>query len=149
MNVRIMTLLVSVLLLGIGQAQAAESESTKQVDTNACTWFTSIDNWQRLDDRHLIVWGSGNDAYLVELSLPLFDLDTAPSIAFVDHNHDGRVCGFGMDEIVIPHAAVFRSSTIIGMTQLDSAALAAVAKKYHVDLGRQKQKPGSDKQSDG
>ena len=131
-------------LLATTMAMAAETPANTEAaaskpDSNACTWFSSIDDWKELDDRNLIVWASRKEFYHVELSIPLFDLSTAPSIAFVDHNHDGRLCGFGMDEIVIPHSSVFGSSTIIGMTRLDDDGLARLAEKYHVKLGNRKQ----------
>ena len=105
-----------------------------KTDTNACTWFSTIDDWQRLDDSTLIVWGPGHQAYKIELAMPLVDLSTAPSIAFIDHNRDGRLCGFGLDEVVIPHSTVFGSSTIVGMTKLSEADLVQLGDEYHLSL---------------
>ena len=115
---------------------AEDAPQTKRAanDGNACTWFSSIDDWHRLDDRNLIVWASRHEAYHVQLTMPLFDLGSAPSIGFVDHNRDGRLCGFGMDEIVVPRSPVFNSSTIASMTRLDDAGVAALAEKYKVKL---------------
>jgi hypothetical protein len=118
-----------------------DAAAPRQSDTNACTWFSSIDDWQRLDDSNLIVWVPGSEAYHVELSMPLFDLHSADAIAFIDHNRDGRLCGFGMDQVVVPHAPIFASSTIAGMTRLDEAGLARLAEQYRLKLGKRAPKP--------
>lgn len=122
-------------LLGF-TAQATDRVAPAKADDNACTWFRSIDDWQRLDDRNLIVWGPGKTAYHVELSMPLFDLRTAESIAFIDGNRDGQLCGFGMDQVVVPHAPIFESSTILGMTRLDAAGVQQLGAQYRVKVKR-------------
>lgn len=152
MNARSFLLLiglsVSTLCLAAEPATKGDTAPAKP-DSNACTWFSSIDDWRELDDRNLIVWVSRKEFYHVELSMPLFDLGTAPSIAFVDHNRDGRLCGFGMDEIVIPRATIFGSSTIMGMTRLDDDGLMQLAEKYHVKLGGTKKKDKAESKTDG
>jgi hypothetical protein len=120
-------------------AEPAKPEAPA-ADGNACAWFNSIDDWHELDDRNLIVWVSKTEFYHLELSAPLIDLGTAESIAFVDHNHDGRVCGFGMDEIVLPRSSIFGSSTIINMTRLDEAGLMQLADQYHIKIKMPKPK---------
>lgn len=127
-------LLACLLASTPGWAAAADQAKPAKVDENACTWFRTIDDWRRLDDRNLIVWASRREAYHVALTMPLFDLGTASSIGFIDHNHDGRLCGFGMDEIVVPHSPVFNTSTIASMTRLDDAGMAALAQQYNIKL---------------
>ncbi|MET0987982.1 MAG: DUF6491 family protein [Steroidobacteraceae bacterium] len=128
-------LLVACFLLS-APTWAADADQAQQAktDENACTWFNSIDDWRRLDDRNLIVWASPREAYHVELTMPLIDLDTASSIGFIDHNRDGRLCGFGMDEIVVPRSPVFNTATIAAMTRLDDAGMQALAQKYNIKL---------------
>jgi hypothetical protein len=121
-------------VLATSTSWAAKSEPTTNVNDNACTWFSAIDDWRRLDNRNLLVWVSRHEVYHVELTMPLFDLGTTPSIGFVDHNRDGRLCGFGMDEVVVPHSSVFGSSTIAAMTKLDDAGVDALAAKYNIKL---------------
>ena len=120
MNVRFITLIAGMLassvVLPANSADRSSTAATGKPDDNACTWFRSIDDWQRLDDRNLIVWGPNKAAFHVELSMPLFDLGSADSIAFIDNNRDGQLCGFGMDQVVVPHAPIFESATILGMT---------------------------------
>ena len=74
----------------------------------------------------MVIWApSRSKAYLVELSMPLPELKFANRLAFVDRNHDGMLCGYGMDRIVVADSArQFRTpSTILGMTRLDDAGL--------------------------
>ena len=147
----LVTLCLAALLPLATQADDAQSPTNpptsspaKKADDNACTWFNSIDDWRALDDRHLVVWATRKEFYLVELGTPLFDLRSAENLAFIDHNNDGRICGYGMDEIVIPHSVVFGHSSIVGMTRLDDAALTALGEKYHVKLGDKKKRNKSD-----
>jgi hypothetical protein len=117
-------------------AHATSAVANAKADDNACTWFRSVDNWQRLDDRNLIVWGPGKAAYHVELSMPLFGLRSTESIAFIDGNRDGQLCGYGMDQVVVPHSPIFESSTILGMTRLDAAGVQQLDAQYHVKSKR-------------
>ena len=136
-------LLVTCFLLS-APTWAADAKQAQQAktDENACTWFNTIDDWRRLDDRNLIVWASPREAYHVELSMPLVDLNTADSIGFIDHNRDGQLCGFGMDEIVVPHSPVFNTATIAAMTRLDDAGLQALAQQYNIKLRHAEKKAG-------
>lgn len=119
---------------------AKAPEPTTKADNNACAWSSSIDDWRELDNRNLIVWVSKKEYYHVELSMPLVDLGSSDSLAFVDHNHDGRVCGFGMDAVVVPRSTAFGKASIIGMTRLDEVGLEQLAAKYKVKLGGSKNK---------
>jgi hypothetical protein len=129
-------LLTSSLAFAANATGSVSAAVTPKPDDNACTWFRTIDNWQRLDDRNLIVWGPNKAAYHIELSMPLSDLNSAESIAFIDGNRDGQLCGFGMDQVVVPHAPVFESATILGMTRLDDVGVRQLAAQYHVKSKR-------------
>ncbi len=137
-------LLLPLSLLWASLLTAAEPDksasSAASADNNACTWASSIDDWRELDNRNLIVWASRTEFYHLELSAPLIDLGTAESLAFGDHNHDGRVCGYGMDEVIVPRSSVFGRATIINMTRLDDAGLARLAEQYHIKLKMPKAK---------
>jgi hypothetical protein len=75
--------------------------------------------------------------------MPLPELKFANRIAVVDRNHDGMVCGYGMDRIIVADssAAGFRTpSTILGMHRLDDTELAQLEQQYNVQLTRKKVK---------
>ena len=139
MNLRTLTLICG--LLGTTGALAAPSDTpdgaNAKTDTNACIFFSSVYDWKTLDTSHLVIWApNSRDAYLVTTSFPLTQLQFAERLGFVDGNNDGRLCGFGMDKIVVPDAAFTEQATIASMSRLDDAALAALSTQYHVKLRR-------------
>lgn len=141
MSIRAGLLIAAGVLISTAAAGAeTKADAAAKKDTNACAWFSTIDDWQRLDDRNLIVWVSRKEAYHVQLSMPLFDLRSANEIAFIDQNRDGQLCGFGMDQVVVPHSPIFGSSTILGMTKVDDAAIERLAEQYKVKLGKRAKK---------
>src|SRR4030095_14901778 len=89
----------------------------------------------------MVIWApTRSKAYLVELSMPLPELKFANRLAFVDRNHDGMLCGYGMDRIVVADSG-FGSripSTILGMQRLDDAGLAPLEQQDDVRLSRKK-----------
>src|SRR5688572_15814506 len=78
---------------------AAGDRSARETETD-CLWTRTITDWDALDDRNLIVY-SGRRPYHVELVEQCFDLDFATVIAFYDRSGDERICGFGMDRVVV------------------------------------------------
>ena len=72
--------------------------------------------------------------------MPLPELKFANRLAFVDRNHDGMLCGYGMDRIIVADSGFgFRTpSTILGMQRLDAAGLAQLEQQYDVRLTRKK-----------
>ena len=134
------------LCLGSGaSAHAAAASGTSRAGTNDCVFSRSIHDFKVLDRNKLVIWApTRSRAYLVELSMPLPELKFANSIAVVDRNHDGMLCGYGMDRIIVADssAAGFRTpSTILGMKRLDDAALAQLEQQYDVRLTRKKAPP--------
>ncbi len=73
---------------------AAESQ-------NDCLRTALIRDWTPLDQRNLIVYESGRRPYHVELAQTCFGLDFATVIAFYDRRADERICGFGMDRVIV------------------------------------------------
>lgn len=63
----------------------------------------------------------------------------------LDSNHDGRLCGYGMDRIVVGDTSFPQWSTITSMTPLDEPALAKLEEQYKVSL-LPKKKRGSQSQ---
>jgi hypothetical protein len=120
-------------------APAAAAQVGAAPDKNACIFSRSIQDFRPLDRNKLVVWGpSRRDAYLVELSMPLPQLKFAHELAVVDRNHDGRLCGYGMDRIVVVDAGMREPSTVSGITLLDDARLAELEQQYGVKLTRHK-----------
>jgi Family of unknown function (DUF6491) len=126
--------LLSGLAVTQGPARAAQVHPAAGND-NACVFFHTVYDWKALDDRHLVIWAPGrHDPYEVELAMPLTSLRYADSLAFVDRNGDGQLCGYGMDRIIVPHEPIRAEASIVGMRRLDAAQLAALAEQYNVKL---------------
>jgi Family of unknown function (DUF6491) len=124
---------------GISIGASADAATTKR-GNNECVFTRSINDFRPLDRNKMVIWGPGRKAYLVELSMPVPELKYAYRLAFVDRDHNGMLCGYGMDRIVVADfGTTFRTpSTILGMTRLDDAGLAQLEEKYDVRLTRKK-----------
>jgi hypothetical protein len=129
-------------------ASANASTATSHAGKNDCVFTSAIHDFRPLDRNKMVIWGPGRKAYLVELSMPLPELKFANRLAFVDRDHNGMLCGYGMDRIIIADSsAAFRTpTTILGMQRLDDAGLAQLEEQYDVRLTRKKKDapaPGS------
>lgn len=80
-----------------GDRAAAE----RQTD---CIRPSLVRDWDALDDRNLIVYESGRRAFHVELAQSCFGLDFDTMIGLYDRRGDGRICGFGLDRVVVDSA---------------------------------------------
>lgn len=134
------SVLTLLTLAGMGTALLAgpalsKEEPAAKADDNQCVFARTILDWRALDSRNLVVWAPGRkDAYHVKLSFPLHDLKTHENVAIVDHNGDGRICGYGMDQVVTVGGPQAERATIMGMERLDEAGLASLSEEYKVKL---------------
>ncbi len=123
---------------GISMAASAAAATTR-AGKNDCVFTRAIHDFKPLDRSKMVIYGPGRKAYLVELSMPLPELKFANRLAFVDRDHNGMLCGYGMDRIVVADSLAFRTpSTILGMTRLDDAGIAQLEEQYDVRLTRKK-----------
>ena len=132
-----LTIAFASLLLVAGCATSGTPPSTTpSSDGNDCIFMSSLNSWTVLDRSHLIIWPSPKTPYLVDTGFPIEDLPWASGIAFVDGDHNGKLCGYGMDEIVIPHSNINNRATIASIRRIDEAELAKLSEQYHVQLTR-------------
>ena len=138
-------LLFAALAVSMGagaNAHAAVATDKARTGKNDCVFARTINDFKVLDRDKMIIWApTRSKAYLVELSMPMPELKFANRIAVVDRNHDGMLCGYGMDRIVVADssAAGFRTpATIMGMKRLDDTDLAQLEQQYNVKLTRGK-----------
>jgi hypothetical protein len=126
---------------GASAHAAASTDNKSRANSNECVFSRTIYDFKPLDRNKMVIWApTRSKAYLVELSMPMPELKFANRIAFVDRNHDGMLCGYGMDRIVVADSSpAFRTpATIMGMQRLDDAALAQLEQQYDVRLTRKK-----------
>lgn len=139
------TLCLFVLSLVVAVPAFADDEkqaSTTNKDDNDCLFFRTVQNWRVLDDRHLVIWAPGqNDPYLLATLNSVWNLKSQEQLAFIDGNHDGRLCGFGGDAIATTNNPGWNDkATIASVRRLDDAALAQVSEQYKVKLDRKRPK---------
>jgi hypothetical protein len=78
-----------------GGASPAPSTATL-AGTEQCLFASQVRNWQTLDDSTLLVEApTGGNVYLFKLFGPVAGLQFQESLAFIDGNHDGRLCSMG------------------------------------------------------
>jgi Family of unknown function (DUF6491) len=114
-------------------SHALAAEATKTKSDRACVFASQPQDWRVLDNQHLVLWASQNNAYLVTLFSPLNDLHFTESLAFIDDDHDGMICSG--DKIGIPdsHTASF-PATITNMRRITDSELIALGEQYKVKL---------------
>ena len=125
---------------GISIGASANASTSSHAGKNDCVFTSAINDFKPLDRSKMVIFGPGRKAYLVELSMPLPELKFANRLAFVDRNHDGMLCGYGMDRIIVADSGfgLRTPSTILGMQRLDAAGLAQLEQQYDVRLTRKK-----------
>ena len=134
------TFVFAAALAVAGISIGANATTSSHAGKNDCVFTSAINDFKPLDRNKMVIFGPGRKAYLVELGMPLPELKFANRLAFVDRNHDGMLCGYGMDRIIVADSGFgFRTpSTILGMQRLDAAGLAQLEQQYDVRLTRKK-----------
>jgi hypothetical protein len=114
-------------------AQAAEAD--KEARKRECLFTNQPQRWTVLDQQQLVVWGpSSKDAYLMKLFAPISDLRFTETLAFIDDDHNGMICGSG-DKLAVPNSRVSSFPTPIASVQrVDDAELMALGEQYKVKL---------------
>jgi len=106
-----------------------------------CVFFRSVYDWTVLDDHNMVIWApSHRDAYQIYMLTPLVGLDFNFKLGFVDRDHDGQLCGFSRDEIIVPDRGFPQRSTITAMKRLDAEAIVKLEEQYKVKLTRDTKK---------
>jgi hypothetical protein len=102
MTPRSILLLLAVPLAGCAAAATTDDAGDRAAAAREtdCLRTSLITDWDALDDRNLIIY-EGRRPYRVELSQTCFGLDFATVIAFYDRSADERICGFGMDRVIV------------------------------------------------
>lgn len=131
------TLIASVLIMACSvfpTAHAAEKTDTKA--DRACLFASQPSSWQVLDRQHLVLWGpTQRDAYFVTLFSPISDLSFTETLAFIDGDHNGMICGGVGDKIGVPNNTVGSFPTgISSMRKVDDAELVKLGEQYKVKL---------------
>lgn len=79
----------------------SRDDRVARTEETDCLWVRTITDWQALDDRNLLVFAGRSQPYHVELAQSCFGLEFEDVIAFYDRGGDERICGFGMDRVIV------------------------------------------------
>ena len=96
----------------------------------ACFLRRSVQDFEVLDDRNLIIFAPGKaDAYHMQVSPPNGQLRFVHVLAFESPN--SRICGYAGDDLVIADAGIGpRRLSVTGVYRLDAAALEGLQVRF-------------------
>ena len=96
-----------------GRQEEVLRQSRKMLRTSDCMFQSTINGFNALDDRYVILYGIGrNQAYLAELAPGCFQIRATIALGAVDGDNNGQICGYGRDSLayrdfgrteVLPH----------------------------------------------
>lgn len=124
------------LALSIALLSACASTSPQKADApragrkDECLRESAITGFDVLDDRYILLYGFGKqDPYLAEITPGCFDLKSTTSLAAVDGDGNGQICGYGRDNIVYRDLGRTESCRIMTLEKATEKRLAEVREK--------------------
>jgi hypothetical protein len=109
------------------QTRQKAKPTIKLTRMSDCVSESLISGFQALDNRHIILFGSGHrKAYLVEIAPACFDVAHQNTLATVDGDNNNQICGFGRDSIVYEQFGRLESCRVMGMEELTDERLLEV-----------------------
>ena len=87
--------------------------------TSDCVFHRNIDDFHAIDDNYVVLYSMGRrKAYLAEIAGGCFDVKGQNSLAAVDGDRNGQICGFGRDSIAYRNLGRLENCRILGMQEL-------------------------------
>jgi len=124
---RLPLLAIPIALLSACAATPPQEEGSRTARTDACVFQSSISGFKPLDDSHVILYGPRNkDAYLAEITPGCFDLSHQSSLAAIDGDGNGQICGYGRDDIAYQQFGRMERCRLFRLEKLTDERLAAV-----------------------
>jgi hypothetical protein len=112
------------------QTRHKPKESYKLERTSDCISKSLVSGFQALDDRHILLYGSGRrKTYLIEIAPACFDIARQYTLGTVDGDNNGQICGFGRDSIVYEQMGRVETCRVLGMEELSEERLNKVMSK--------------------
>ena len=105
-----------------GKEQAFQSRKMQR--TNDCMFQSTINGFNALDDRYVILYGMGrNQAYLAELTPGCFQIKNTTALGAVDGDNNGQICGFGRDSLAYREFGRTEECRIMSLERLSELRL--------------------------
>jgi hypothetical protein len=99
--------------------QAKASQAIKMTRTSDCVFQSTISDFTTLDNEHVVLYSMGKrKAYLAQISPGCFDVKSQVSLAAVDGDRNGQICGFGRDSIAYRNLGMVEDCRIMGLEDL-------------------------------
>ncbi len=136
--------------IGIAQAAVRKPDPMPGASKDECVFISNIQNWRVLDSRHVVLYApTAKRTYLMQLGMPISDLKFAFSVAFIDRDRNGMLCGRSPDGVIAADSIVRQPAFISGMTRLDETGLLALETHYNVKLtrGKGRKEPAQSRES--
>jgi hypothetical protein len=99
-----------------------EDKSPRRIQmsrTSDCVFQRTIEDFQAISDDYVVLYGMGRrKAYLVEIAGGCFDIKYRSSLAAVDGDRNGQICGFGRDSLAYQNLGMVENCRILGMEDL-------------------------------
>ena len=87
--------------------------------TSDCAFQRNIDDFSAINDSYVVLYSMGRrKAYLAEIAGGCFDVKSQNTLAAVDGDHNGQICGFGRDSIAYRNLGRVENCRILGMEEL-------------------------------
>lgn len=119
-----------------------EDKASKRIEmsrTSDCVFQSTISDFHAIDDRYVVLYGMGrNKAYLAEIAGGCFDVDSQVTLASVDGDRNGQICGFGRDSLAYRNLGRLENCRILGLEQLSDE------RRVELGLGAPEDKPRKD-----
>lgn len=128
---RLPLLAIPIALLSACAATPPQEGGPRTSRTDVCVFQSSITGFKPLDNSHVVLYdGVGTkDAYLAEITPGCFDLSHQSSLAAVDGDGNGRICGYGRDNIAYQQFGRLESCRVMTLERLTDERLAEVLEK--------------------
>jgi hypothetical protein len=111
--------------------------------TSDCAFQRNIDDFRAIDDNYVVLYAMGRrKAYLAEIAGGCFDVRSQNTLAAVDGDRNGQICGFGRDSIAYRRMGVTENCRILGMEELSDE------RREELGLGAPKPPPRKDPAKD-
>lgn len=120
-----------------------EPQRIEMSRTSDCAFQSTISGFEALDDRHVVLFSMGRrKAYLVEIAGGCFDMKSQNTLAPVDGDGNGQICGFGRDSVAYHRMGMVENCRIMGMEEMDDE------RRMELGIGVPEKKPKKENTKD-